>query len=86
MQLFVVLALTAAAISYAVYRVRGLRGSNAHPHTPLPPLAYAAVVLAVELMGMVTLLFYAAHTTCVPTPFMPKGSQVPCCCQCSAET
>ena len=75
MQLLVVLCLVSSALAYAILRGSHLTGTTAANVAP-PPKAYAIIVFIVELMGMLTLLFYAAHTTCKPDPFMPSGSEV----------
>lgn len=75
-QIIIVLALACAAFYYAQCRSESLRLAAGTGGPDKAKLRYARAVFATELFGMVTLLFYAVHTTFKPSPFIPRHAEV----------
>ena len=75
-QIIIVLALACVAFYYAHCRGETLHQAAETGGPDKSKLRYARAVFATELFGMVTLLFYAVHTTAKPSPFMPSGAEV----------
>ena len=72
----IVLALACVAFYYAHCRSETLRQAAGTGGPDASKLRYARAVFATELFGMVTLLFYAVHTTAKPSPFIPRHAEV----------
>ncbi|CAL5222930.1 g5365 [Coccomyxa viridis] len=74
-QIIIVLALACAAFYYAQCRSESLRLAAGTGGPDKAKLRYARAVFSTELFGMVTLLFYAVHTTFKPSPFIPRHAE-----------